>query len=74
MLHEDAKHAIASVIEEKCPLCQVELREHDGRAFCSCCGDRYKAQTNRLEIQRCSKHGRDCVHWQRAWQPRSSVG
>jgi uncharacterized Zn finger protein (UPF0148 family) len=36
-----AERAIASVIEAECPLCKVELRIHDGRACCPCCGDSY---------------------------------
>jgi uncharacterized Zn finger protein (UPF0148 family) len=67
MMHNDAARAIASVIEAQCPLCKVELAVHDGRACCPCCGDSYVASTDRLEVRRCDKHGRDCEHWQAVW-------
>ena len=54
-----AERAIASVVEGSCPLCVVELRIHDGRGCCPCCGDGYVASNGRLEMQRCPEHGRD---------------
>ena len=63
----EAERAIAAVIEAECPLCSVELRIHDGRACCPCCGDTYKAQAGRLEVSRCPAHGRSCRHWEAVW-------
>jgi hypothetical protein len=62
-----AERAIASVVEAECPLCKVELRVHDDRACCPCCGDSYRAGPHRLDIQRCAEHGRDCAHWEAVW-------
>jgi hypothetical protein len=61
-LRSQAERAIASVVEAECPLCKVELRVHDDRACCPCCGDSYRAGPQRLEIERCAEHGRDCEH------------
>jgi hypothetical protein len=67
VLQTQAERAIASVVEAECPLCKVELRVHDARACCPCCGDSYKAAENRLEVRKCPEHGRDCEHWQAVW-------
>jgi len=71
LLRSQAERAIASVIEAECPLCKVELQVHDGRACCPCCGDSYKAETNRLEVRQCPEHGRHCGHWQAVWTART---
>ena len=63
-LRSSAERAIGSVVEAECPLCKVELRIHDERACCPCCGDSYKVGPSRLEVRRCSEHGRRCEHWQ----------
>jgi hypothetical protein len=63
-LRYEAERAIAAVVEAECPLCQVDLRVHEGRACCSCCGDSYIATTNRLEVMPCPEHGRRCEHWE----------
>jgi uncharacterized Zn finger protein (UPF0148 family) len=47
LMRSQAERAIASVVEAECPLCKVELRVHDGRACCPCCGDSYKAGEGR---------------------------
>jgi hypothetical protein len=52
-----AERAIASVVEAECPLCKVELRVHDGRACCPCCGDSYTASPHRLDVKRCPEQG-----------------
>ncbi len=65
-----AEQAIASVVEAECPLCKVELRVHDERACCPCCGDSYLAGLSRLEMKRCPDHGRDCEHWAAVWDRR----
>ncbi len=62
-----AEAAIAAVVEAECPLCNVEMKVHDGRACCPCCGDSYVAEQRRLEITSCPTHGRHCEHWQAAW-------
>jgi hypothetical protein len=67
MLRSQAERAIASVIEAECPLCKVQVRVHDDRACCPCCGDSYQAGPSRLEVRRCPKHGRDCQHWHAVW-------
>jgi transposase len=64
---QQAEQAIGSVVEGACPLCKVELRIHDSRACCPCCGDSYKSETNRLEVRQCREHGRYCGHWQAVW-------
>jgi hypothetical protein len=46
-LHSQAEQAFASMVEAECPLCQVELRGHDCRACCQCCGDSYLAAPGR---------------------------
>jgi len=74
MLRSQAERAIASVIEAECPLCKVELRLHDERACCPCCGDSYKVSSNRLEISQCPEHGRQCAHWHEVWTARPSPG
>jgi hypothetical protein len=66
-LRDEAERAIASVVEAECPLCKVELRVHDERACCPCCGDSYKAAENRLDIRQCATHGCNCEHWQAMW-------
>jgi hypothetical protein len=70
MFRSQAERAIASVIEAGCPLCKVELRVHDDRACCPCCGDSYRAGPNRLDMRRCAMHGRDCEHWEAVWASR----
>ncbi len=35
--------SVAAVVEAECPLCKVELRVHDERVCCPCCGDSYRA-------------------------------
>jgi hypothetical protein len=67
-LHAQAEQALGYVSEGTCPLCKVQLRIHDDRACCPCCGDSYKAATDRLEIRRCAEHGRDCEHWDMVWR------
>jgi hypothetical protein len=67
-LRGQAERAIASVVEAECPLCRGELRVHDGRACCPCCGDTYRASENRLEISQCLEYGRSCEHWVRVWR------
>jgi hypothetical protein len=57
-LRTHAERAIASVVEAECPLCKVELRLHDERACCPCCGDSYRAGPDRLEVKMCEEHGR----------------
>jgi hypothetical protein len=66
-LADQAEHAIRLVVEAECPLCRVELRAHDGRACCTCCGDSYRASQNHLEVSRCPDHGRRCQHWEAVW-------
>jgi hypothetical protein len=66
-LSSQAERAIASVVEAGCPLCKVELRVHDERACCPCCGDSYVASQDRLEVKQCSEHGRRCEHWEAVW-------
>jgi len=66
-LADQAENAIGLVVEGACPLCNVELHVHDERACCPCCGDSYKAETNRLEVQPCPRHHRYCEHWQALW-------
>lgn len=48
-LSAQAEQAIGLVVEGACPLCHVELRVHDDRMCCSCCGDSYRMSTDRLE-------------------------
>jgi excisionase family DNA binding protein len=60
-LADDAEQIIGFVAEGACPLCRVELRIHDGRACCPCCGDTYKVADHRLEVRQCPEHGRHCV-------------
>ena len=62
-LSSQAERAIASVVESECPLCKVELRIHDGRACCPCCGDSYVVRSGSLDIKPCSEHARRCEHW-----------
>lgn len=64
LLSNQAERAIASVVEAECPLCQFELRVHDERACCPCCGDSYRAGPGRLEIRPCPEHARLCQHWE----------
>jgi hypothetical protein len=66
-LSTQAERAIASIVEAECPLCKVELRVHDERASCPCCGDSYVVSPNRLEVRQCPEHGRPCEHWQAVW-------
>src|ERR1700730_1837471 len=63
VLRRDVERAIASVVEAECPLCIVELRVHDGRACCPCCGDTYSARQGGLEISPCPEHQANCRHW-----------
>jgi len=63
-LKDDGERAIASVLEAEYPLCKVELRVHDGRASCLCCGDIYRAATDRLEIKPCVENSRRGEHWE----------
>src|SRR5579864_2663943 len=70
-LARQTETAIASVVESQCPLCQRGLVIHDDRACCPCCGDSYVVETSRLEVRRCSLHGRDCPHWHAVWELRS---
>lgn len=70
---KQAEEAIGLVVEGACPLCKVELRIHDGRACCPCCGDSYKGETNRLEVTKCPEHGSDCAHWRAVWASRGSI-
>lgn len=67
LLGTAAELAIAIVVEAESPLCRVELRVHDGRARCVCCGDFYIVETNRLDVKRCDVHGHHCDHWQAIW-------
>lgn len=53
--------------EGHCPLCEAELVIHNGQGCCPCCGDSYRVESNRLEIRRCSIHGKHCIHWQAIW-------
>ncbi len=46
-----AEHAIGSVVEAECPLCKLELRVHDGRAYCSCCGDSHLLGRTCLDVK-----------------------
>jgi hypothetical protein len=71
-LHAVAERTIASVVEAECPLCRVELRIHDGRACCQCCGASFVASDNPLEVRKCPEHGRWCEHWEAVWAVRSS--
>ncbi len=73
-LRRQVERAIASSVEAECPLCKVELRVHDGRACCPCCGDTYRAGPSRLEIRPCPEHGRRCEHWEAVWATRSESG
>jgi hypothetical protein len=66
-LKNEAERAIAVLVEGYCPLCKVELRIHDSRGCCPCCGDSYAAGPNRLEIRQCAEHGRHCEHWEALW-------
>jgi hypothetical protein len=72
-LREQAELAIASVVEAHCPLCRVELRVHDGRGCCPCCGDSYHATTDRLDMRPCPVHDRHCGPWQAVWASRGEV-
>jgi hypothetical protein len=67
---DQAGRAIAAIVEAHCPLCRVELRVHDDRACCTCCGDSYRVATNRLDVKQCLEHGRRCQHWDDAWSAR----
>lgn len=49
-LSDAAERAIALVVEAECPLCKVELRIHEERACCPCCGDISVVSSNRLEL------------------------
>ena len=72
-MRTQAEHAIGLVVEAECPLCKVELRVHDDRACCPRCGYSYVAGPNRLEIQKCAAHGRDCEHWEAVWASRTDL-
>lgn len=64
-LHDQAQRAIGLVAESACPLCHLELRIHDGRACCRCCGDSYVVAANRLDVKPCPIHATTCEHWRR---------
>jgi hypothetical protein len=68
-MRAEADVAIRDISEGNCPLCRVGLVIHDGRGCCPCCGDAYKAGLHRLEVQKCSQHGRTCEHWEAVWAP-----
>jgi hypothetical protein len=72
-LSAQAEQAIGLVVEGACPLCRVELRVHDDRACCSCCGDSYVVATARLDVKQCPKHGRRCKHWDDVWAARGTL-
>src|ERR1051326_4093111 len=61
-MRDEAERAVASVVEAGCPVCKVAFRIEDGWGRCPCCGDLYRAGTNRLEI-RPSAQARRCEHW-----------
>jgi hypothetical protein len=69
-LSDQALKAIGLVVESECPLCRVELRVHDDRACCSCCGYSYVVATDRLDVKQCPEHGRRCKHWDGVWAAR----
>ena len=69
-LRAQAELAIGFVVEGTCPLCKVQLRIHDERACCACCGDSYTAAANRLEVRQCPEHGCRCEHWEAIWDLR----
>ena len=69
-LASQTERAVASVVEAECPLCTVELWIHDGRACCPCCDDSYRAGPQRLEIRKCTEHGRNCEYWEAVWTSR----
>lgn len=69
-LRDQAGQSIGLVVEGSCPLCRVELRVHDDRACCSCCGDSYRVSTDRLDVKQCPQHGRRCEHWDAIWSSR----
>jgi len=69
-LSAQAEQAIALVVNGACPLCRVELRVHDERACCGCCGDSYRVSTDRLDVRQCPEHGRRCEHWDAIWRSR----
>jgi len=72
-LRDQVEEAIGSVVEAECPLCRVELRVHDDRACCSCCGDSYWVSTDRLDVRPCAEHGRRCEHWEAVWDAWSTA-
>jgi hypothetical protein len=51
---------IGLVVDGACPPCRVELRIHDGRACCPCCGDRLDGAWSTVAIAFAGKCGRDC--------------
>jgi hypothetical protein len=57
-LNDAAERAIPLVIEAECRLCKVELRIHDERACCSCCGDFCGVSSDRLEVMQAVWAGR----------------
>jgi hypothetical protein len=67
VLRREAELAIGAAAEGFCPLCSIELRVHDRRACCPCCGDSYRVGPRRLEVRKCAMHGRDCEHWEAVW-------
>jgi uncharacterized Zn finger protein (UPF0148 family) len=69
-LSRQSEAAIGDVAEGICPLCDVGLVIHDGRACCPCCGDSYRAGPHRLEMRKCDEHGRRCEHWEAVWASR----
>src|SRR5213594_3409690 len=71
LLRNDATHVITAVVEAQCPLCRTELRVHDDRACCPCCGDSYRVAADQRDVKRCPPHGRRCEHWEAIWSARS---
>jgi hypothetical protein len=72
-VREEAERAIDWVIEAHCPLCQVALVVHDGRACCPCCGDSYVARSNHLDVMKCPVHGQVCHHRADVWAESESA-
>lgn len=65
-----AERAIASVVEAECPLCKVELRVHDDRACCQCCGDSYRPDPHAWKFGSAPSTGRGCWHREAVWAER----
>jgi hypothetical protein len=71
-LSRQAEAAVRSVVEGIFPLCRVGLKIHEAGAYCPCCGDSYRTEQGRLEIGKCTDHGRDCEHWEAVWLARAA--